>query len=138
MARADQRRSGGARADAGTQRRRTSAPAEKGIIPVLAGIAREVDRAVQRPPTRGSVRTKFQVVALLVREERARLMAEDGPGASRRTQQLRQLDAVATMLARTAARDTSLLQLLADDARVSDTARAYKATVMRAGGLEPP
>jgi len=138
VARADQRRSGGARADAGTQRRRTSAPAEKGIIPVLAGIAREVDRAVQRPPTRGSVRTKFQVVALLVREERARLMAEDGPGASRRTQQLRQLDAVATMLARTAARDTSLLQLLADDARVSDTARAYKATVMRAGGLEPP
>ena len=42
------------------------------------------------------------------------------------------------MLARTAARDTSLLELLAEDARVSDAARAYKATLMRAGGLEPP
>jgi hypothetical protein len=45
---------------------------------------------------------------------------------------------VATLLARTAARDTSLLALLAEDARVSDAARAFKVTVMRAGGLDPP
>lgn len=105
---------------------------------MLAGVAREVDSAVQRPPTRPAMRTKFQVVALLVREERARVMADGGLTASRRAEQLKRLDGVATMLARTAARDTSLLALLAEDARLSDAARAFKATVMRAGGLEPP
>jgi hypothetical protein len=105
---------------------------------VLAGIAREVDSAVQRPPTRPAVRTKFQVVALLVREERARLKADGALTEARRTQELKRLDQVATTLAKTAARDTSLLALLAEDVRVSDAARAYKATVMRAGGLEPP
>lgn len=105
---------------------------------MLAEVAREVDSAVQRPPTRPAVRTKFQVVALLVREERARVMASGSPTDARRVKQLKRLDGVATLLARTAARDTSLLALLAEDARVSDAARAFKATVMRAGGLEPP
>lgn len=108
------------------------------MIPVLAGVAREVDDAVRRPPTRPAVRTQFQVVALLVREERARVMADGTLTSARRTEQLKRLDGVATLLARIAARDTSLLQLLAEDARVSDAARAYKATVMKAGGLEPP
>src|SRR5450759_305151 len=133
-----QRRSGRARTDPGAQRRRAPRPTEQGIIPVLAEVAREVDSAVQRPPTRPAVRTKFQVVALLVREERARVMADGGPTESGRAKQLKRLDGVATLLARTAARDTSLLELLAEDARVSDAARAFKATVMRAGGLEPP
>nr|WP_311836258.1 DEAD/DEAH box helicase [Cellulomonas fimi] len=105
---------------------------------MLAGVAREVDGAVQRPPTRPAVRTKFQVVALLVREERDRVRADGALTPSQRTQQLKRLDGVATLLAKIAARDTSLLQLLADDARVSDAARSFKATVMRAGGLEPP
>ena len=105
---------------------------------MLAGVAREVESAVRRPPTRPGVRTKFQVVALLVREERARVMADGTLSESRRVEQLKRLDGVATLLARTAARDTSLLALLAEDARVSDAARAFKATVMRAGGLEPP
>lgn len=138
MAQAGRRGSGRARTDPGAQRVRAPRPSEQGIIPVLAEIARDVDRAVQRPPTRPAVRTQFQVVALLVREERARVMSESGLSSSRRTEQLKRLDGVATMLARTAARDTSLLELLAEDARVSDAARAYKATVMRAGGLEPP
>ena len=138
MARPGQRRSGGARTDLGAQRRRAPRPPEQGIIPVLAEVAREVDSAVQRPPARPAVRTKFQVVALLVREERARVMADGGPTESRRAEQLKRLDGVATLLARTAARDTSLLELLAEDARVSDAARAFKVTVMRAGGLEPP
>ncbi|NTV39997.1 MAG: DEAD/DEAH box helicase, partial [Demequinaceae bacterium] len=64
--------------------------------------------------------------------------ADAGMTESQRTKELKQLDAVATLLARTAARDTSLLQLLAEDARVSDSARAFKANLMRAGGLEPP
>ena len=53
-----------------SQNGRRRHPDEEGLIPVLAGVAREVDRIVQRPPTRPAVRTKFQVVALLVREER--------------------------------------------------------------------
>ena len=138
MARAGQRGSGRARTDPGAQSRRAPRPSAQGIVPVLADVARDVDKAVQRPPTRPGVRTKFQVVALLVREERARVKADSGLTESRRGEQLKRLDGVATMLARTAARDTTLLELLADDARVSDAARSYKATLMRAGGLEPP
>ncbi|MCF4120785.1 DEAD/DEAH box helicase [Antribacter sp. KLBMP9083] len=138
MARPGQRRSGRARAESGAQRRRAPRAAEQGIIPVLAEVARDVDGAVQRPPTRPAVRTKFQVVGLLMREERARVRADGALSESQRTQQLKRLDGVATLLARIAARDTSLLELLAEDARVSDAARAFMATVMRAGGLEPP
>ena len=138
MARPGRRRSSGARTDGGAQRRPAPRPVEQGIIPVLAEVAREVDSAVQRPPTRPAVRTKFQVVALLMREERARVMADGGLTESGRAKQLKRLDGVATLLARTAARDTSLLELLAEDARVSNAARAFKVSLMRAGGLEPP
>lgn len=138
MARGGQRRSGGARPDTGAQRRRAPRRAEHGLIPVLAEVAREVDSAVRRPPTRPAVRTKFQVVGLLMREERARVMADESLTESKRGQQLKRLDGVAMLLARIAARDTSLLQLLAEDARVSDAARTLKATLMRKGGLEPP
>ncbi|QCB94494.1 DEAD/DEAH box helicase [Cellulomonas shaoxiangyii] len=139
MARAGgQRRSGRARTEPGAQRRRPPRPAEDGIIPVLAEVARGVDRSVQRAAAKPSVRTKFHVVALLVREERARLTGDSALTDGRRSKQLARLDEVATVLARTAARDTSLLALLAEDVRLSDAARAYKATLMRAGGLEPP
>jgi len=128
---------GAARTNGGA-RRRPPRPDQDGIIPVLAQVAREVDNAVRRPPTRPAVRTKFQVVALLVREEKARVMADESLTAAKREQQLKRLDGVATLLARIAARDTSLLALLAEDARVSDAARDYKESLMRAGGIEPP
>ncbi|HEY3544807.1 MAG TPA: ATP-dependent helicase, partial [Propionicimonas sp.] len=91
MARPDQRRSSRTRPEPSAQRR-PQRPTEQGIIPVLAEVAREVDSAVQRPPTRPGVRTKFQVVALLVREERARVRADSTLTESRRTQQLKRLD----------------------------------------------
>ncbi len=138
MARPGRRRTGGARTDLAVQHRHAPRPTEQGLIPVLAEVAHEVDGAVHRPPTRPAVRAKFQAVALLVREERARVKADVTLTESRRAQRLRRLDGVATLLAKTAARDTSLLGLLADDARVSDAARAFKTTMMRAGGLEPP
>jgi len=119
-------------------RRRPQRPDQDGIIPVLAQVAREVDNVVRRPPTRPAIRTKFQVVALLVREEKARVMADPELTPAKREQELKRLDGVATLLARIAARDTSLLALLAEDARVSDAAREYKATLMRKGGLEVP
>lgn len=137
MARAAQRGSGRARTgNSGAQRRRPRS--EQGLIPVLADVARDVDRAVQRPPTRSTVRTKFQVVALLVREERARVMADAELSSAKRTEELKRLDGVATMLAKTAARDTSLLELLAEDARVTEAARELKVTLMRDAGLEVP
>ncbi|NYD87356.1 DEAD/DEAH box helicase [Cellulomonas oligotrophica] len=140
MARAGQRRSGRASAEPGGRRPaggRAQRPAERGIVPVLADVAREVENAVARPPMKPGTRTKFQVVALIVREERARVMGDATLTQGRKAEQLKRLDGVATQLARIAARDTSLLELLAEDARVSDAARVYKATVMRAGGLEP-
>ncbi|WP_062313800.1 DEAD/DEAH box helicase [Demequina rhizosphaerae] len=136
MAAAGQRRAGRARTGGGTTRRRSARPAEKGLIPLLAALAGEVDRAVKQPPTRGAARTKFQVVALLVREERARVKADDSLSQTKRDEEFRRLDGVATMLAKIAARDTSLLTLLADDARVTDSARAYKRTVLEAAGRE--
>ncbi|NCT90437.1 DEAD/DEAH box helicase [Cellulomonas sp. APG4] len=138
MARGGQRRSGRPRSEAPQQRRRAPRPDVEGIIPVLAKVTGEVENAVRRPPVRPSVRTKFQVVALLVREERARVMADTSLTTAKRDQELKRLDGVATLLAKIAARDTSLLALLAEDAKVSDAARAFKATVMRAGGLEVP
>ncbi|WP_062464121.1 DEAD/DEAH box helicase [Demequina soli] len=137
MAGAGQRRSGRTRSGGGTTtRRRAARPAEQGLIPLLAGLAGEVDRAVKQPPTRGVARTKFQVVALIVREERARVKADESLSQAKRDEELRRLDGVATMLAKIAARDTSLLALLADDARVTDAARSYKTTVLRAAGRE--
>lgn len=138
MARAAQGRSGRTQTGSGGGRRRSARPAEAGLVPVLARAAREVDSAVRKPPTRPAVRTKFQVVALLMREERARVQADTEASASRRAKQLKDLDAVATLLARIAARDTSLLALLAEDARVSDAARSLKATMLRSAGMEAP
>jgi len=140
VARSGERSNARQRSSAGAQRGRANRPAEQGLIPVLAQVAREVERAVLRPTsaTRGGVRTRFQVVALLVREERARVNADAKMSPDRKSEQLKRLDGVATILATTAARDTSLLTLLAEDATVSDAARKYKASLMVAGGLEPP
>jgi hypothetical protein len=104
---------------------------------VLARAVREVEEAVQRGPVMPSARTKFQVVALLVREERARVKADQASTEAQRTQQLKRLDGVATILAKTAARDTSLLALLAEDAVVSDAGRSLKREMLRTAGMEP-
>jgi hypothetical protein len=123
--------------DTGAQRRPAPSRAPQGLIPVLAEVVSEVERIVRRPPTRPAMRTKFQVAALLIREEQARLRADATLSAARRAEQLKRLDGLATQLARTAARDTSLLQLLTEDAHVSAAARQFKADLMRAAGLEP-
>ena len=109
-----------------------------GIIPVLARAVREVEAAAERGRVQPSGRTKFQVIALLVREERTRVKADDTLTEAQRAAQLKRLDGVATILAKTAARDTSLLQLLDEEAQVSDGAKALKREMLLAGGLEPP
>ncbi len=107
------------------------------MLPVLARAVREVEAAVERGRMTPSVRTRFQVIALLVREERARVNADKSATEAYRTEQLRRLDGIATILAKTAARDTSLLSLLAEDAGVSDAAEALKREMLIAAGIEP-
>ena len=100
--------------------------------------------ARSRPPSsaarvKPSVRTKFQVVALLVREERARVKADETSTEAQRAEQLKRLDGVATILAKTAARDTSLLALLAEDAdRLRRGQGAQAARCCGPPGIEAP
>jgi superfamily II DNA or RNA helicase len=104
---------------------------------VLARVVREVEAAAERGPVRPSVRTKFRAVALLVREERARVQADGASGAAHRAEQLKRLDGVATILAKAAVRDASLLSLLAEDAVVSDAARSLARDLQVDAGVEP-
>jgi len=82
------------------------------------------------------VRTKFQAVALLLRDERARVQAA-AVTDRQRAEQLKRLDGIATILATTAVRDAGLLALLAEDSGVSDAARSLKLEMMRDLGMEP-
>jgi len=104
---------------------------------MLARAVREVEAAVQRGRVTPAVRTQFQAVALLLRDERARVQAEVAVSDSRRTEQLKRLDGVATILATTAVRDAGLLALLAEDAVASDAARALTREMLRSVGVEP-
>ena len=103
---------------------------------MLARAVREVEAAAQRGPVTPSVRTKFQVVALLMREERARLKADTTSSEASRAEELKRLDGIATILAKTAARDTSLLFVLAEDAEVSDSAKSLKRDMRKTAGLD--
>jgi SNF2 family DNA or RNA helicase len=96
-----------------------------------------VQAAVDRRRVTPAVRTKFQVVALLVREEHARIRRDDTTSQARRAEQLKRLDGIATTLAKTAVRDPALLALLAEDAVVSDAARLLKRDMLRTVGIEP-
>jgi hypothetical protein len=109
---------------------------EQGIIGVLAKAVRDVELAVQRGRVNSQVRATFQVVALLVREERSRVKA-DTIREAQRTEQLKRIDGLATVLARTAARDGSLLTLLAEDAEPVEGASSVMRELRLAAGLEP-
>ncbi|MDO9381095.1 MAG: DEAD/DEAH box helicase [Nocardioidaceae bacterium] len=137
MARRGQRQPTARRsASRGTNQRRARPRDNEGIIPVLARAVREVEEAVQRGRVTPSVRTRFQVVALLMRRERAVMKADVSGTESHRAEQLKRLDGIATILAKTAARDTSLLALLAEDAVVSGEARDLEREMYEAAGRE--
>jgi SNF2 domain-containing protein/helicase-like protein len=93
-------------------------------ISALARTVREVEAAAQRGPVTPAVRTKFQTAALLVRQEHARVRAEETGSEPRRAEQLKRLDGIATILAKTAVRDPALLALLAGDAVVPEAPRS--------------
>lgn len=103
-------------------------------MPVLAKAVRAVEQSVVKGTPE---RTRFQVVALLVREERARLADDETIGERDRETQLKRLDGVATILAQSAARQPSLLGLLAEGSELTDAGHHLKRQMQIEGGLEP-
>jgi len=110
----------------------------EGIIPLLARAVREVEASAQRGKASSANRTKFHVIALLMREERARVRTEEGISDTERVETLKRLDGVAAILAKTAARDTSLITLLEPTAAVTDATRALKRKMLTQAGIELP
>jgi superfamily II DNA or RNA helicase len=123
-------RRGGGRSTSGGQNRNR----DDGILSVLAKAVREVENRVQRGQLEP---TRFQVIALLVREERARVKADAELTDAQRDKELKRLDGIATILAQIATRAPALFTLLGDDAEVTDAARRMKREMQVAGGLEP-
>ncbi|MGN6221534.1 MAG: DEAD/DEAH box helicase [Microbacterium sp.] len=124
------------------QRRRKSSSArrddEAPIIPILARKVREVEAKAQRGKLGPTNRVKFQVIAFLVREERARVKGDTSLTDAARAELLKRLDGVATILAKTAARDTSLIQLLEVDQATSPVARRMRRDWLLESGAELP
>lgn len=109
------------------QRQRTrSRDDDAPIIPILARKVREVETKAQKGKLGPTNRTKFQVIALLMREERARVKADPEVADAARAELLKRLDGIAQILAKTAARDTSLIALLEPDASISTVAQRFR------------
>ena len=125
------------RRQSGNQRRRTKPLDNEGIMPVLAKAVRDVESRAQRGPLNHAQRTRFQVIGLLVREERQRVKTDTELTDSSRAEQLKRLDGVATILAKVATRDPSLFTLLGDDVELADDARALKREMLAEAGLGP-
>ncbi|MDQ1725261.1 MAG: hypothetical protein QOG52_2289, partial [Frankiaceae bacterium] len=126
-----------ASASTSRQPRRTRERAEQGLVPVLAKAVRDVEQAVQVGKVGPTTRGTFQAVALLVREERAQIQSGEMSDAQRSTR-IKRLEGVATVLARTAPRDSSLLALLIEDAEILPETRAILRKLRLAAGQELP
>ncbi|MAP63745.1 MAG: helicase [Microbacterium sp.] len=126
---------------AASRRRRPSSSRrddEAPLIPILARKVREVEAKAQRGKLGPTNRVKFQVIAFLVREERARVKADESLADAARAELLKRLDGVATILAKTAARDTSLIQLLEVDQATSPVAKRMRRDWLLESGAELP
>ncbi|MCC2029195.1 DEAD/DEAH box helicase [Microbacterium sp. YMB-B2] len=124
-------------APAAPRRRKTSRRDDEApLIPILARKVREIEAKAQRGKLGPTNRVKFQVIAFLVREERARVKADDALADAARAELLKRLDGVATILAKTAARDTSLIQLLEADQATSPVAKRMRRDWLLESGAE--
>ena len=120
----------------GAKRGRKKPIDDEGIIPILARAVRDVESAAGRGKVTAGNRVKFQVAALLVREERARAKEDASLSAAERQETLKRLDGLASIMAKTAAKDTSLIQLLAPEAKVSEAAKKLRRDFLVASGQE--
>ena len=106
------------------------------VISVLASAVRDVEAALRRGRPTSATRAMFQAIALLLRDERARVLAGETGSQTSLAEQLKRLDGIATILAKTAVRDAALLALLDEDAVVSDEARSLKRDMQAKAGIE--
>ncbi|MGF3053492.1 DEAD/DEAH box helicase [Microbacterium sp. YY-03] len=106
------------------------------IIPILARKVREVEAKAQKGKLGPTNRVKFQVIAFLVREERARVKADSEISDGTRAELLKRLDGVAQILAKTAARDTSIIPLLEADQATSPVAKRMRRDWLLESGAE--
>jgi hypothetical protein len=120
----------------GAKRARKKPLDDEGIIPILARAVREVESAAGRGKVAGINRTKFQVAALLIRDERARARDDTALTPAEKQEILKRLDGLAAIMAKTAARDTTLIALLAPDANVSDLAKKMRRDFLVASGAQ--
>ncbi len=120
----------------GAKRARRKPMDDEGIIPILARAVREVEAAASRGKVTAHNRIKFQVAALLVRDERQRVKDDASVSTVERQEVLKRLDGLAAIMAKTAARDTSLISLLAPDAKISDAAKKLRRDFLVASGVE--
>ncbi|MEO6605119.1 MAG: DEAD/DEAH box helicase, partial [Aeromicrobium sp.] len=133
MATPRQRRSGGERNQPQGQRR---ARGPQDIMSVLARGVREVEAGAQTGRVSPTLRTKFQAVALLAREERTRAREDKTISEAQRAERLKRLDGIGTILARTAASDSSLMALLGENAVISEGAIELKRKMLTSTGAE--
>ncbi|MCH1882565.1 DEAD/DEAH box helicase [Agrococcus sp. ARC_14] len=107
------------------------------LIPQLARAVRQVEAGVKRGAASRSTRVKLQVVAMLAREERARVRADAALTDAQRAEDLKRLDGIAVILAKAASREPTLLPLLGDGAPITDAVKERKREMLLAAGLEP-
>ncbi|SMH35091.1 Helicase conserved C-terminal domain-containing protein [Rathayibacter oskolensis] len=140
MARSGQRQSGQTRrttnAAGSRPRSRARGVDNSGIIPILARRVREVEAKAQTGKVGPTNRTKFLVIALLMREERKRVKVDTELSDSQRAEEMKRLDGIATILAKTAARDTSLIALLESEAGITPAAQKLRRDWLLEAGAE--
>ncbi|MCS0498001.1 DEAD/DEAH box helicase [Protaetiibacter mangrovi] len=136
MATSGQKTRSGAKSSSakGAQQRRRPHQDETGIIPVLARVVRGIENAAERGKVNAANRVRYRVVAVLAREERARIKGDASITDAERTKELTRLDGIATIMAKTAARDASLIQLLTDTAPLSPSAQEVRRTLLIEAG----
>lgn len=108
----------------------------EGVIPQLARAVREVEASAQRGKATPMNRTKFHVIALLMREERNKAKSDAELSDQDRAETLKRLDGIAAILAKTAARDTSLITLLEPTAPITDATRSLRRKILQNAGVE--
>jgi len=108
----------------------------EGVIPQLARAVREVEASAQRGKATPMNRTKFHVIALLMREERNKAKSDPELSEQDRAETLKRLDGIAAILAKTAARDTSLITLLEPTAPITDATRSLRRKILENAGVE--
>jgi len=108
----------------------------EGVIPQLARAVREVEASAQRGKATPINRTKFHVIALLMREERSKAKSDPTLSEHDRAETLKRLDGIASILAKTAARDTSLITLLEPTAPITDATRSLRKKILEHAGVD--